>query len=91
MNTKQRHEEIYAACTKILAKVGGVSLVDSLQQEERIALLRGMANNVAKTTDCHISTAKRNVAKALRRARYDIIKQSWGGHRPGAGRPKKEK
>lgn len=88
MNTKERHLEIYDAAVEILAEVGGVTLVDSLPQDERIPLLRGMAKKVTELTSCHINSAKRNVTKAMRRARYNIAKESnWGGKRPGSGRP----
>jgi hypothetical protein len=79
-NTKTRHLEILTACKEILTEVGGVMLVDSLQQDERVPLLRGMAKQVAEDTNCHIDTAKRNVAKALRLARGEIVGQ-WGGKR----------
>lgn len=79
-NTKARHTEILNACKEILTEVGGVMLVDSFQQDERILLLRGMAKQVSERTNCHMDTAKRNVAKALRLARGEIVGQ-WGGKR----------
>lgn len=86
-NTKARHEEIYNKAVKVLEIFGGVEIVDALSQEERISILRQLAERVKEQTDCHIDSAKRNIAKAMHRARYGIMKERWGGKRPGAGRP----
>ena len=88
-NTKARHEEIYTAACSALEQVGGVVAVDQLDQLERLPILRSLYKTVVSETNCHIDTAKKNVAKALRRARYgEMVKRGWGGNRPGAGRPK---
>lgn len=89
-NTKARHEEIYTAAVSALGTVGGVVAVDQLEQLERLVILRKLYKQVADSTNCHIDTAKKNVAKAMRRARYGEMKKHWGGERPGAGRPKRE-
>lgn len=88
-NTKARHQEIYNEAVKVLKTFGGVETVDALSQEARIPQLRKMAREVKETTNCHIDSAKRNIAKAMRRARYGIMQERWGGKRPGAGRPPK--
>lgn len=88
MNTKSRHEQIYAAAQAELAKAGGVEAVDELQNPERLETLRRMYKAVEQATNCHYDTAKRNVAKALRRGRYGVMQARWGGERPGSGRPK---
>lgn len=102
-NTKKRHLEILAVAFEVLNDNGGVSEVDSLDQEARIPTLRGMAKEIKAKTDCHIDTAKRNLATAMRRERYNLMKsreveeirdiletENWGGPRPGGGRPPKE-
>lgn len=87
-NTKARHEEIYTAAVSALETAGGVVAVDQLDQLERLPVLRKLYKQVADSTNCHIDTAKKNVAKAMRRARYGEMQKRWGGERPGAGRPK---
>ncbi len=72
-NTRQRHIEIYAASVKILDQVGGVAVMDGLLQPHRGLKLLEMAQEVKTLTNCHISSAKRNIAKAMRRARYGIM------------------
>lgn len=92
-NTRTRHEEIYNASVEVLTEAGGVEAIDALPQLERVPNLRLMAKEVVKITDCHIDSAKRNIAKALRRARYGIMQQAkWGGLRnPPGGRPPNNK
>jgi len=89
-NTKARHEEIYTAAVSALETVGGVEAVDRLPNFERLVAVRKLYKQVAETTNCHIDTSKRNVAKAMRRARYSEMQKHWGGERPGAGRPRNE-
>lgn len=89
MNTKARHQEIYASATAELEKFGGVEAVDKLGNQERLAILRQIYKAVEEITNCHYDTAKRNVAKAMRRARHGIMQARWGGKREGAGRPQK--
>lgn len=89
-NTKARHEEIYTAASKVLDEFGSVEEIDILPLEERSSLLRKMAKDVVALTDCHITSAKSNIAKALRRTRFIIMPgPKWGGKRPGSGRPPK--
>jgi hypothetical protein len=89
-NNKARHEEIYTAACSALEQVGGVVKFDQLDQLERLPVLRSLYKTVVNETNCHIDTAKKNVAKALRKARYGEMVKRWGGPRPGAGRPKNE-
>jgi len=94
INTKKRHLEIYNSAVRVMEIFGGIETIDALSQEERIPQLRKMARMVKELSDCHNDSAKRNIAKAMRRARYGIMKdkkkdKDWGGKRPGAGRPSK--
>lgn len=86
-NTKARSQEIYTAACSALEQVGGVSEVDKIPSYDRGPILRKLYGMVVETTGCHYDTAKRNVAKALRKGRFAEI-QKWGGTRPGAGYPK---
>lgn len=89
-NTKARSQQIFTAAASTLEAVGGVVKVDQTPELERWALLRQMGETVAAETGCTIESARRNVAKAMRRARYGVMQDRWGGTRPGAGRPKTE-
>ena len=89
-NAKSRHLEIYAAAVSALETAGGVETVDRLPSFERLVTVRKLYKQIATETNCHIDTAKKNVAKAMRRARYGEMQKRWGGERPGAGRPKNE-
>jgi hypothetical protein len=90
INTKKRHHEIYSAAVDVINAAGGVEVIDNLPQHDRLSLLRQLAQQVREETVCHADTAKRNLAKAMRRARYDVMVKQWGGKRPGSGRPKKQ-
>lgn len=88
MNTKARHREIYNAAALALEEAGGIKVIDGLVADKRVFELRRMALDVASATRCHRETARRNVAKAMRRARYKITKDNWGGQRTNqVGRP----
>ncbi|MHC4195612.1 MAG: hypothetical protein ACYSQZ_06680 [Planctomycetota bacterium] len=100
MNTKERHLEILGTCHQVIKMAGGVEKIDALNQDERPSALLKLAKAVEEQTGCHRTTAKNNVARALRRARYKIMKAreveelidlieeaEWGGKRPGAGPP----
>jgi len=90
VNTKARSQEIYAAAASALEAVGGVVKVDQAPEMERYLVLRQMADIVVSQTGCTLESARRNVAKAMRKARYGVMQERWGGTRPGAGRPKNE-
>lgn len=100
-NTKARHQEILAAAVRVLGMFGGVETVDAFPQDERIRLLRKMADNVVSLTNCTRPPARNNVAKAMRRARFAIMQgkacckdrvqeqpDNWGGARPNTGPPR---
>lgn len=87
-NTKARSQEIYTAACSVLEQAGGGVKVDQLEQIERWPVLRQMAQTVTTQTGCTPEAARRNVAKAMRRARYGMMQERWGGSRPGAGYPK---
>lgn len=89
-NTKARSLEIFTAAASTLEAVGGVVKVDETPELERYSTLRQMADAVVLQTGCTLEAARRNVAKAMRRARYGVMQERWGGTRPGAGRPKSE-
>ncbi len=74
-NTKERHLEILAAADETIKSVGGIGLIDALVDDERLPLLRAMANDISGKTNCTRDTARRNVAKAMRRARFGIMKE----------------
>lgn len=88
-NTKAIHQEILTTAKNAIADAGGVEAIDGLPLIERGYELRKLYVIVSRDADCHIDTAKRNVAKALRLARGEIVKARWGGNR-GGGRPRKE-
>ena len=88
-NTKERSEQIFNTAASVLEAAGGPAKVDPLSLEDRWPILNEMYHSVMDQTGCHRETAKRNIAKALRRARYgEMVKR--GGARPGPhpGRPK---
>jgi hypothetical protein len=102
-NTRARHIEILNAAARAVEEAGGVLEIGALDQEAHRAAFLELAKCVASETGCHITTAKKNVAQALRQARYKIVKEraaegliglieeaeaEWGGQRPGAGPPK---
>jgi hypothetical protein len=85
-NTKARSLEIYAAAVAALAE-SGADITD-------VVLILPLAKIVAARAGCHVYTAKRAVAKAVRRARFGLLGEdtqfvidNWGGSRPGAKPP----
>ena len=76
-NTKARHQQIQALAFEILEDVDVTGPYP----------FRELAKQLAARADCHIDTAKRNLAKAARRMRHPDWKPQWGGPREGAGRP----
>lgn len=89
-NTKARSLEIYTAACSALEQVGGIVKVDQTPELKRYSVLRQMADVVVLQTGCTLEAARRNVAKAMRRARYGVMQARWGGSRPNAGRPKRD-
>ena len=79
-----RTETIRAAAAAVLSESG----VDVTLPTPRPAIL-AMARRVCAITGCHISTAKRHIARAMRRARHPgEAEAQHGGARVGAGRHK---
>lgn len=87
-NTKARSQEIYAAAAAAVQAAGGPGKIDRMPPDEKITTLHKLYDDVAETANCHRDTAKRNVAKALRKGRYAEMVSNWGGPREGAGWPK---
>lgn len=81
-NTKVRSLEIYAAA---------VALVESVDVGEAVEI-RPLAKELKRQIGCNYDTAKRHIAKAVRRKRGELVKlhQGWGGPREGSGFPKGE-
>lgn len=85
-NTKARHLVILAIAANEVEKAGGVEAIDALSWKDRRATLGKMITAVITSTGCVRETARRNVAKAMRRAQKDPDR--WGGNRPNqTGRP----
>jgi len=87
-NTKARSEFIFNTAASLLEAAGGCEWFDRLPAgPERYQALESLYAAVVAQTGCVRETARRNVAKALRRARYgEMVRR--GGVRLGAGRPK---
>jgi hypothetical protein len=85
--TKDRRNEIQAAARQILEEQGGVMAVDALVNEVRKSTLVLMNKTLVDREGVTYDTARRHIAKAMRRARHDVvIERGWGGKRDGAGR-----
>lgn len=87
-NTKQRSQEIYAVAAAAVQAAGGPAKIDRMLPDDRIATLHRLYDDVALAASCHRDTAKRNIAKALRKGRYAEMVANWGGPREGSGYPK---
>ncbi len=86
-NSKQDFEKLAAAAARIIQVAGGPAVIDAVQGEARYTLLRGFADQLVDETGCSLSTARRHIARALRRARHpEEPDPARGGYRPGAGR-----
>lgn len=92
-NTKARSEIIFNTAASVLEAAGGCIWFDRLPAGEigqpvppaRWLALEQMYAAVCEQTGCVRETAKRNVAKALRRARYgEIVKRGGPGRGQGA-------
>jgi hypothetical protein len=91
--TRERFNEVQARAAEIVTLVGGVTAVDQLSDEARKRQLVAMAHELMARTEVRYPTARSHIAKAMRRARYQIVKEreEWGGKRPGAGAPEGNK
>lgn len=80
-NTKARSQEILTAAHTILDEQN-IDITEGVE-------IRPLAKILEVRVRCHIDTAKRAIAKAVRQKRGQLVAH-WGGNRPGAGRPKNE-
>ena len=90
MNTKARHDALRAAAHAALIDYG-YARYERLEGEARRIALKTMAQMVISLTNCTPESARRHVAAAIRRERGQEVSQTWGGYRPGAGRPPETK
>ncbi len=81
-NTRKRVEALQAAARALITERGLDIAVDTVP--------RPWAAEFAAKQGCTVETARRHLAKAARRMRYDEMQDHWGGSRPGAGRTKKD-
>jgi hypothetical protein len=89
-NTKARSELIFNTAVSALEAAGGCEVIDRLPiGQARTLAYEALYRQVIEATSCHRETAKRNVAKALRRARYGEIIKRGGLREPAGGRPPK--
>jgi hypothetical protein len=88
-NSKPRSEFIFNTAVSVLEAAGGHARIDSLTGEDRRQRIEVMYASVIEQTGCVRETAKRNVAKALRRARYGEVIRRGGARFPAGGRPRK--
>lgn len=77
-NTKERSSELAAIAAEILT-ASGADITDSVS-------IAPMVETMTARTGCHTDTARRHLARAVRRARGELVKARWGGARDGAGR-----
>jgi len=77
-NTKQRSEQLQALAAEILAASGA--------DVTQAVAIRPLAKLMETKCDAVYETCKRHIAKAVRRARGQVV-DSRGGPREGAGRP----
>ena len=80
-NTRERSDAIQTAARALLE----ARAVDITKQVDIAALVPALVEQ----TQCHADTAKRHIAKAVRRARGEAA-ATWGGARPGSGTRKIE-
>jgi hypothetical protein len=82
-NSRERSEAIQAEARALLVE----RAIDVTQQVD----CRTLSKELKARAACDISTAKRHIGTAVRRARGGQLPDgTWGGRREGAGRPKAE-
>lgn len=86
--TKARSEEVQSTARQLLDRQGGVMVVDKLPAEARKPTLVAMARQLQVAESITYQTARNHVAKAMRRARGEVVRDRRGGQREGAGAPK---
>ncbi len=79
-STKQRSDKLQALAAEILAASGA--------DVTQAVAIRPLAKLMGTKCDAVYETCKRHIAKAVRRARGQVV-ASRGGLRDGAGRPAK--
>jgi hypothetical protein len=79
-STKERSEKLQALAAKILA-ASGADVTQAVS-------IRPLAKLMETKCDAVYETCKRHIAKAVRRARGQVV-AARGGYREGAGRPVK--
>lgn len=81
-NTKTRYQQTRAAAMKIVSDVGIVAYHD-LDDDGRKAARQQMQQRLQSETGCAYETARRHIAKALRRHRSPDVTSpdAWGGDR----------
>lgn len=90
-NSKERSELIFNAAVSAVQAAGGHEVIDQLPAgQPRHQAYEVLYQQVMTATGCVRETAKRNVAKALRRARYGEIIRRGGLREPAGGRPPKQ-
>lgn len=78
MNTKARHEELAAIAAAILT-ASGADITGPVS-------IAPMIPEMVERGQCHPGTARNHLARAVRRARGQLVASGWGGAREGAGR-----
>jgi hypothetical protein len=86
--TKARYLEIAATAAQIVTEAGGLA-IDKLPQSERLPKLKELAAALIDREQVDRRTARSHIARAFRRLRFDVVKETaeWGGAREGAGAP----
>lgn len=80
-STKQRSEQLQTLAAEILLAASGVDV-------NQTVAIRPLAKLMETKCDAVYETCKRHIAKAVRRARGQVV-AARGGYRDGAGRPVK--
>jgi D-glycero-D-manno-heptose 1,7-bisphosphate phosphatase len=84
MSSKRYTQHLSTIASQVLAESG----VD-VKQRIDLRTIRNLAEKMRAHSGAHPSTCKRHIARAIRRARGEMVRRQWGGARPGSGRPRK--
>lgn len=80
--------------THVLAELASKTLANSGVDVNQQVAIRPLAKAMLASAreqglnPCY-QTCKNHMARAVRRARGEVIQRNWGGPRPGSGRPRK--
>jgi hypothetical protein len=86
-STKKRHQEIMNIARQVLKEAGGIEAHLALPAHQQGPKFLEMARHVAELTQCVNQTSRNNMAKVMRQARGELMKDNWGGKRtPGQGK-----